>query len=59
MSKKTGSKKRKDLMHSVTYKRENGKFDVDWYLKEDTTKWVLPHILKDQAKKLGNSPSSR
>ncbi|MGH7884917.1 MAG: AMP-binding protein [Thermodesulfobacteriota bacterium] len=48
--------KHKDLMHPVTYKRENGKFDVDWYLKEDRKDWVLPKILKEQAKKLGKKP---
>lgn len=47
---------RKDLMHPVTYKRENGKFDVDWYKKEDRTEWVLPKVLKEQAKKLGKKP---
>ena len=56
MSKKTKLKSSKDLMHPVTYKRENGKFDVNWYLKEDTTKWVLPHVLKEQARKLGKKP---
>ncbi|MEE9193290.1 MAG: AMP-binding protein [Thermodesulfobacteriota bacterium] len=56
MAKKTVKNKPKDLMHPVTYKRENGKFDVNWYLKEDTTKWVLPHVLKEQAKKLGKKP---
>lgn len=48
--------KKKDLMHTVNYKRENGKFDVNWYLKEDRTKWVLPEILKKQAKELGKKP---
>ena len=56
MAKRTVRNKPKDLMHTVKYKRENGKFDVDWYLKEDTSKWVLPHVLKDQAKKLGKKP---
>ena len=49
-------KKNHDLMHPVTYKRENGKFDVNWYLKEDTNGWVLPHVLKKQAKELGKKP---
>lgn len=48
--------KKKDLMHTVTYKRKNGKFDVNWYLKEDRSKWVLPEILKKQAKQLGKKP---
>ena len=56
MSKKASTKKPKDLMHPVTYKRENGKFDVDWYLKEDMRGWVLPDILRKQAKKLGKKP---
>ena len=49
-------KKPKDLMHPVTYKRENGKFDVNWYLKEDRSNWVLPKVLREQAKKLGKKP---
>ncbi len=49
-------KKQKDLMHPVTYKRENGEFDVNWYLKEDRTNWVLPKVLREQAKKLGKKP---
>ena len=56
MAKKASKNKPKDLLHPVKYKRENGKFDVDWYLKEDMRKWVLPHILKNQAKKLGKKP---
>ncbi|MGI9535331.1 MAG: AMP-binding protein [Thermodesulfobacteriota bacterium] len=56
MAKKALRKKPKDLLHPVNYKRENGKFDVNWYLKEDMREWVLPHILKDQAKKLGKKP---
>ncbi len=54
--KKTPRTKPKDLMHTVSYKRENGKFDVEWYLKEDMTGWVLPEILKKQAKELGKKP---
>jgi carnitine-CoA ligase len=50
------SKKPKDLRHPITYKRENGKFDVEWYLGLDKTNWVLPKILKEQAKKLGKKP---
>ena len=49
-------KKPKDLSHPVTYKRENGKFDVNWYLKEDRSSWVLPRVLREQAKKLGKKP---
>jgi len=45
-----------DLKHPVTYKRKNGKFDVEWYLKEDKQNWVLPKILREQAKKLGKKP---
>ncbi len=56
MAKNRKSSKPKDLKHPITYKRENGKFDVNWYVKEDRSKWVLPHILKDQAKKLGKKP---
>ena len=43
-------------MHPVTYKRENGEFDVDWYLKEDRANWVLPKVLREQAQKLGKKP---
>lgn len=43
-------------MHPVTYKRENGKFDVNWYLKEDRSNWVLPKVLREQAKRLGKKP---
>jgi crotonobetaine/carnitine-CoA ligase len=50
---KTKRKKGRDLMHTVTYKRENGKFDVEWYVGLDKSNWVLPQILKAQAKKLG------
>ncbi len=32
------------------------KFDLEWYLKEDRKNWVLPEVLKKQAKKLGNKP---
>lgn len=56
MKKRKSPARSKDLMHPVTYRRENGKFDVGWYLKEDMTKWVLPHILKNQAAKLGKKP---
>ena len=58
MAKKSTKKKYKDLRHPITYRRENGEFDVDWYVKEDRSKWVLPYILKKQAKKLGkNNPN--
>ena len=43
-------------MHPVAYRRENGKFDVNWYLKEDRTNWALPKVLREQAKKLGRKP---
>ena len=43
-------------MHPVTYKRENGEFDVNWYLKEDRANWVLPKVLREQAQKLGKKP---
>ncbi len=46
----------KDLHHAVTYKRENGKFDVEWYLGQDKSDWVLPKVLKARAKKLGKKP---
>ena len=46
-------KKPKDLLHPVTYKRENGEFDVSWYLKEDRANWVLPKVLREQAQKTG------
>lgn len=55
MAKKTKNRKR-DLTHPIKYKRENGRFDVNWYLKENTSKWVLSHILKEQDKKLGKKP---
>ena len=43
-------------MHPITYKRENGEFDVNWYLKEDRANWVLPKVLREQAQKLGKKP---
>lgn len=49
-------KRPKDLRHPITYRRENGKFDVDWYLKEERTGWVLPTVLREQAKRLGKKP---
>lgn len=49
-------KRPKDLRHPVTYRRENGKFDVDWYLKEERTGWVLPTVLREQAAKYGRKP---
>lgn len=56
MAPKTTKKKIRDLRHPISYKRENGKFDVEWYNKSDKTKWVLPNVLKEQAKKLGKKP---
>lgn len=52
----TSSKKPYDLRHPITYKRENEDFDVEWYKKEDKKNWVLPVVLKKQAKKLGKKP---
>ena len=54
MAAKLKRKKGRDLMHTVTYKRQNGRFNVEWYLGLDKTNWVLPKILTQQAKKLGN-----
>ena len=31
MASKPKRKKGRDLMHPITYKRENGKFNVEWY----------------------------
>jgi carnitine-CoA ligase len=56
MAAKTKRKKVRDLMHTITYKRENGKFNVEWYVGQDKRNWVLPGILKAQAKKLGKKP---
>ncbi len=56
MAKTKSAKKPKDLRHPITYKRENGKFDVEWYLKQDRHNWVLPKVLRVQAKKLGKKP---
>jgi len=56
MAPKTTKKKIRDLRHPITYKRENGKFDVEWYLKHDKKNWVLPTVLKEQARKLGKKP---
>ncbi len=55
MPPKTTRKKHRDLKHTVTFKRKR-KFDVEWYIKEDRKKWVLPDILREQAKKLGDKP---
>ncbi|NIT12738.1 MAG: AMP-binding protein, partial [Candidatus Dadabacteria bacterium] len=38
------------------YKRETEPFDVEWYEKENKNNWVLPKVLKNQAKKLGKKP---
>ncbi len=56
MAAKSIGKKTRDLKHPITYKRENGKFNVEWYLNLDKRNWVLPRILKEQAKKLGTKP---
>ena len=56
MAAKTSKKKIRDLNHPITYKRENGKFDVEWYVGQDKKNWVLPRVLKEQAKKLGKKP---
>lgn len=56
MATKTSKKKIRDLRHPINYKRENGKFDVEWYTKHDKKNWVLPKVLKEQAKKLGKKP---
>ncbi len=45
----------RDLDHTIKYKRKR-KFDVEWYLKSDRRNWVLPKVLKDQAKKYGKKP---
>ena len=52
----TSAKKPYDLRHPITYKRENEVFDVEWYKNEDKKNWVLPEVLKKQAKKLGKKP---
>tara|TARA_Y100001970_G_scaffold224528_1_gene276794 strand:+ start:44915 stop:46609 length:1695 start_codon:yes stop_codon:yes gene_type:complete len=40
----------KDLDYPTKYKWEN-KFDYNWNTKSDQKTWVLPHVLKNQAKK--------
>jgi len=55
MSRDKTRKGLRDLNHPIEYKR-NRKFDVEWYLKSDRKNWVLPKVLKDQAKKLGKKP---
>lgn len=45
----------RDLDHTIKYKRKR-KFDVEWYLKSDRKNWVLPKVLKDQARKYGKKP---
>jgi len=55
MATKSRRKKHYDLRHPITFKRKR-KFDLEWYLKEDRSKWVLPNILKQQATKLGRKP---
>lgn len=59
MTAKTRRKKGRDLMHTVAYKRQNGRFDVEWYVGQDKNGWVLPGILKAQARKLGKKPFLR
>lgn len=56
MTKNKKITKPKDLRHTINYKRENGEFDVNWYVNEDRSSWVLPLVLKQQAKKLGKKP---
>lgn len=56
MAAKSVRKKTRDLKHPITYKRENGKFNVEWYLNQDKSNWVLPKVLKEQARKLGKKP---
>lgn len=56
MAKKRAKSKIRDLEHPITYKRKTGKFDVEWYLNEDKSGWVLPKVLKNQADKLGKKP---
>ena len=59
MAPETTKKKIRDLRHPITFKRENGKFDVEWYLKHDKKNWVLPTVLKEQARKLGKQDRKR
>ena len=40
-----------DLDHPVTYKWIND-FDYAWNTKSDQKNWVLPKVLKEQAKKI-------
>jgi crotonobetaine/carnitine-CoA ligase len=45
------------LMQEVNMKTSRKKpLDYEWYLKEKRENWVLPLILKDRARKLGNKP---
>lgn len=53
---KTDGKKTRDLRHPIAYKRENGEFNVEWYVGQDKRNWVLPKILREQARKLGKKP---
>lgn len=50
------SKKPYDLRHPITYKRKTEPFNVEWYKNEDKKNWILPEVLKKQAKKLGKKP---
>ena len=47
------TKRPKDLKYAVNMQRSRP-FDVRWYEREDRTKWVLPHILRQRAEKLGD-----
>lgn len=48
-------KGQRDLPHPIKYKRKR-KFDVSWYMKSDRKNWVLPKILREQAKLRGKDP---
>ncbi|NIP30739.1 MAG: AMP-binding protein, partial [Candidatus Dadabacteria bacterium] len=52
----TYAKKAYDLRHPITYKRQTEPFDVEWYKNKDKNNWVLPKVLKKQAKELGSKP---
>ena len=58
MAAKPKKRKTRDLRHTITFKRKR-KFDVEWYLKADRTKWTLPRVLREQAEKLGEKPFLR
>ena len=44
---------KRDLTHPVEYKW-NTKYDYFWNTKSDQKNWILPKVLKDQAKKNGD-----